>query len=180
MKRREEFDPRRLDVDAFVDSTGLLGGQCAVGSLSRLASLVLPDAEASVAWDAIGERRQGPDRRAQRWVRLRVQSPVRMTCQRCLEPVALDLRVDRALRFVPTEAEAEALDLDSDDDVLAASHRLDLIGLVEDELVLALPTVPRHESCLPPRLADPEASAPPTRPNPFAVLRKAPPDTEAS
>ena len=53
-----------------------------------------------------------------------------------------------ALRFVDGEAQAEALDADSEDDVLALAPALDLRTLVEDELLLAWPIVPRHDAVL--------------------------------
>ena len=68
-------------------------------------------------------------------------------CQRCLQPFNTPVEVDRAFRFVPTEGEAEALDADSEDDVLALGTSFDLIGLIEDELLLAWPLVPRHVRC---------------------------------
>ncbi len=45
------------------------------------------------------------------------------------------------------EEAAAALDAESDDDVLALESSLDLHALVEDELLLALPLVPRHDEC---------------------------------
>jgi uncharacterized protein len=55
--------------------------------------------------------------------------------------------------------------------VLALSKNLDLRELIEDELLLALPLVPRHEDCPQPlrvgHAPDPEPDA---RPNPFAAL----------
>ena len=76
--------------------------------------------------------------------------------------------VDRALRFVDGEAQAEALDADSEDDVLALVPALDLRALVEDELLLAWPIVPRHEHCAAPayRAGDDEAPSA----NPFSAL----------
>jgi uncharacterized protein len=62
-------------------------------------------------------------------------------------PVELEVDVARALRFVADEATAEALDAESEDDVLALPRRLDLHDLVEDELLLALPLVPMHTTC---------------------------------
>ena len=61
--------------------------------------------------------------------------------------MVLPLGVDRRLFFVAGEDAAAALDTESDDDVLALEPFLDLRGLVEDELLLALPLVPRHEVC---------------------------------
>ena len=76
--------------------------------------------------------------------------------------------VDRVLRFVDGEAQAETLDADSEDDVLALVPVLDLRTLVEDELLLAWPIVPRHEQCAPPayRAGDDEAPSA----NPFSAL----------
>jgi uncharacterized protein len=68
-------------------------------------------------------------------------------CQRCLEPLPVTLAVDRQIRFVEGEEEAERLDADSDDDVLALEPATDLHALLEDELILALPLVPRHADC---------------------------------
>jgi len=57
------------------------------------------------------------------------------------------LRAERRIFFVDGEDAAAALDADSEDDVLALTPALDLLELVEDELLLALPLVPRHDVC---------------------------------
>ena len=44
--------------------------------------------------------------------------------------------------------------------MLALEPALDLRGLVEDELLLALPLVPRHEVCPEPLPIEPEPEAP--------------------
>jgi uncharacterized protein len=81
------------------------------------------------------------------------------------------LRVQRRFRFMRSEEEALRLDEDSEDDVLVLPARLDLLELLEDELILALPIVPRHEVCptpLPMPVQAEAAEAP--APNPFAAL----------
>ncbi len=55
--------------------------------------------------------------------------------------------VDRSFRFVADEDTAAALDDEAEEDVLALSRSFDLLALVEDELLMALPVVPRHEVC---------------------------------
>jgi uncharacterized protein len=66
---------------------------------------------------------------------------------------------------------AAELDADHEDDVLALNRSLDLRSLVEDELLLALPLVPRHDVCPEPLpLVDDDENAEPERANPFAVL----------
>jgi uncharacterized metal-binding protein YceD (DUF177 family) len=70
-----------------------------------------------------------------------------MECQRCLTPVDVPLAVERSFRFVADEATAEALDDESEEDLLALSREFDLRELIEDELLMALPVVPRHDEC---------------------------------
>ena len=148
--RSPRHDPLRLDVAAFAADAGQLEGIWPGASLQRLADLQVPPqdlGQADVHWRAQGERRVKPGSEPELWLTLQVQAPVWLTCQRCLQPMAVDLVLDRRLRFVHGEAQAEALDAESDDDVLALSRSMDLRELVEDELLLGLPLVPRHEDC---------------------------------
>ena len=97
-----------------------------------------------------------------------------MVCQRCLLPVDVPLLVERSFRFVADEATAEALDDEVEEDLLALSRDFDLHALIEDELLMALPVVPRHEECpTPVTLASSDedfAQASAEKPNPFAAL----------
>ena len=148
MRAPKAFDPRRLDVAAFAKAQARLDGRQPVRDFARLAELVLQDPAAEVAWTVEGRWHQPTGGEPERRLHLRAQAPVRMSCQRCLEPADLVLVVDRTLRFVRDEREAELLDEASEDeDVLALPPRLDVVELLEDELILALPLVPRHESC---------------------------------
>ena len=103
-----------------------------------------------------------------------------LVCQRCLGPVEAVLDADRSFLFVAGEDAAAALDADSEDDVLALTRSLDLRELVEDELLLALPLVPRHEECPEPLEVPPDADAPvEEKKNPFAVLAALKRDTKS-
>lgn len=88
--------------------------------------------------------------------------------------VRVPLAVDRHFVFVPDEDTAAALDEASDDDVLALAPDFDLRALIEDELLMALPLVPRHDECpdavqLSVQSADFDA-AQEEKTNPFAAL----------
>ena len=151
MSPPKPLDPRRLDVATFAQAGGHLQGEWPLAGMARLLQDALPPAPGSpaqtVAWSARGERRAASGGAAQIRLCLRARTALRMTCQRCLQPVEIELDVAPTLRFVRDEAEAERLDEESDEDVLALSSTLDLHELVEDELILALPLVPRHERC---------------------------------
>lgn len=171
------FDSRRLDVQSFARASAELAGCEPLASYPRL----LEAAQAAagqlqgreVRWQARGEARAEPGGGVQVWVHLRAQAVLPLVCQRCLEPAEVALEVDRAFRFVATEAQAEALDEEIEEDVLVLARDFDLRTLVEDELLMALPLVPRHAACpVPPRLSaqDADFDAVGQRPNPFAAL----------
>lgn len=146
-------DPHRLDLAEWVGSGTELQGEIALSKLSRLAGSVhvdSPRADPVVKWRARGRVEREGTATAQRWMHLVARVPVEMTCQRCLQPVAVDLVVDNHFRLARDESEAERLDATIETDVLAADRTCDLKELVEDELLLALPLVPRHDDCEPP------------------------------
>jgi uncharacterized protein len=177
MKR--QHDALRLDVAAFAADGGRLSGRWLGATLSRLADSQSPPQDVAlgeVAWSVQGERRPVAGGESELWLALQAQTVVWMSCQRCLQPFEVPLTLDQRLRFVRGEAEAEALDAELEDDVLALSRSLDLRELVEDELLLALPLVPRHERCPQPLPMAAEAELPAEgdgagRANPFAVLQ---------
>lgn len=177
MKR--PHDALRLDISAFIAEAAQLSGQWPGASLARLADLQTPPQDTplqDIRWQASGSRLPVTGGEAELWLHLQARGGVWLTCQRCLQPFTEALAINRRLRFVRGEAAAEALDAEIEDDVLALTKSLDLRELVEDELLLALPIVPRHEICpqpLPVPLG--EARAPddvPARENPFAALQR--------
>ena len=167
MKRVHE--PGRLDVAAFAADAARLHGATPVRAFSRLSDAIASDAPDELAqWQARGELRRPNALEPEVWLHLGARATVWMTCQRCLQPVAVALDVDRQVRFVRGEDEAARLDAEGEDDVLPLERSLDLAALVEDELLLALPLVPRHERC-PAPLQVPAEQVEPAE-NPFAAL----------
>lgn len=169
--------PRKLDVAALARDGASLSGAWPAAELERLAEGAAPEAPAAgwpeVQWVVQGELRQPRGGEAQTWMRLEASAEVALTCQRCLQPVRESLQFSRWFRFVRDENEAAELDADSEDEVLALGRSLDLRELVEDELLLDLPLVPRHETCpeaLPQSAGEAALEAEAPRPNPFAAL----------
>lgn len=169
---KRSSDPRRLDVQAFAEATATLSGEWPLSELGRLAEAAegrSADAAATlVAWQVRGETRQNGAGSPQTWLHLQAQCPIDLLCQRCLNPVRLDVQAKRSFLFVVGEQAAAELDETSEDDVLALTRALDLQELVEDELLLSLPLVPKHNVCpepLSPNRGDAEAPV-----HPFAVL----------
>lgn len=185
MKPRS-FAPQKLDVGAFIESGEVLEGALPVADLSRLAAGLFAQADLAslppVQWRAQGRVVKQRVGQPQLWLDVEVKGMFPWECQRCLHAVDLPIEVQRSIRFVEDEAAAANLDADCDDDVLAISRQFDLLELLEDELIMAQPLVPRHERCPTDverhmRSFDPDApessdssESEGGKPNPFAVL----------
>lgn len=164
--------PRRLDVAVLAREGGHLAGDEPLTGFPRLAEVAggaAPAAGAAsmpatgVRWAAQAALRRGPTGLAP-WLDVQAEATVRLTCQRCLSPLDLPVQIQRGIRFVPDEAQAEAEDAQSDEDVLSLEQRLNLIELIEDELLLALPFAPRHDVCPDGRVASESQTQPVAEP----------------
>ena len=181
------FRADRLDVAGLAQANGYLKGQDLLSKYERLRREscrleVDLTAEENIVWQADGEWVEGAGELAkvkpQVWLHLTAKAHVPQTCQRCLGEVSTLLDVERSYRFVADEATAEAEDDECDEDLLAISREFNLLELIEDELLMALPQVPMHDSCpVQPKMsasdADFEGDAEAVgagKPNPFAVL----------
>jgi uncharacterized protein len=170
-----DFDPGKLDVAAFATAAGELEGRWPLARFERLMAAAVGEASALagivVEWRARGERRHVRGGDQQVWLHLAAATGLALECQRCLEPVEVKIEARRSFLFVHGEDTAAQLDAETEDDVLALTRALDLRELLEDELLLALPLVPRHDACpkpLPVRHDDAEAAEAP--PHPFSAL----------
>lgn len=174
----KEPDPRRLDIRRLAEEGTLLAGELRLDALPRLREEAAgADPGTPVTWQASASLGARPGQRGRPLLRLAIGATLPLTCQRCLQPVAVPLVVERAFRFEATEEAAAAEDeLSDDEDVLVESRRFDLLELVEDELVMALPVVPRHDTCphpMPLSSVDPAFErAQDAREHPFAALER--------
>lgn len=79
----------------------------------------------------------------QRQITGHVTAAGQLSCERCLEPVAVEL--DEPVRLILLDSEPEAATLDADwDPWLCSDYKLPLAELVEEQLILALPIVNLH------------------------------------
>lgn len=181
------FRADRLDVAGLAQANGYFKGQDLLSKYERLrqeSCRIEADLTAveSVFWQADGEWLEAAGELAkvkpQVWLHLAAQAHVPQTCQRCLGEVSTFLEVERSYRFVADEETAEAEDDECEEDLLAISREFNLLALIEDELLMALPQVPMHDSCpVQPKMtvadADFEGDAAAVgtgKPNPFAAL----------
>jgi DUF177 domain-containing protein len=190
-------DPRQLDLFEFARSGRQAAGVVHISQLPRMLNEVPAEVPAAVrdtafTWQAEGSTQpelqddgtEGP----QPYLRLAIHGAAWLECQRCLAPYEQAFNVDAVYRIVGTEAEAEEFPLEEDEiDVIVGSRQFDLVELIEEELLLSLPLVPKHDVC--PTVheslvsgatgaeggeheqADEQGDAGSERPNPFAALQ---------
>ena len=174
---KQESPPTHLDVKAFAQAASKIAGHDLLSKYERLMQETQElGANNPLNWSAHGEIRVDEAGAEQIWLHLTVDTSLPLTCQRCLGPVNIAVVLNQSFRFVGSEEAAEAQDEESEEDVLALSQDFSLSDLIEDEVLMALPVVPRHEACpvgLKLVVVDPgfEAASAEKR-NPFAVLAK--------
>ncbi len=153
---------KQIDSTKFCKEAQHVSGVFSPADLPRLADEVLSGTDFQVQWQAQGE---SPD-----LLELSLQASVQMMCQRCLQAMAQLIDVSYRFQFVKDEAAAEAQDAQNDEvDALVHARHFDLQGLIEDEMLMALPLVSLHNTC-------PSAGAAAflpkeAKPNPFEALK---------
>lgn len=149
------IDPHAFDVFEFARSGRQAAGAVRLSQLPRMLNEVpagAPDRDTLFTWQAEGstqpELQDDGTEAAQPYLRLALHGAAWLECQRCLAPYEQAFDIEAAYRIVATEAQAEEFPLDEEElDVIVGSRQFDLVELIEEELLLSLPLVPKHELC---------------------------------
>ena len=115
-----------------------LTGNIALAQMPRLAEL-LNEGAGRVDFDL----RFGRDDAGQACVLGHMVARLAVICQRCLEPMEIDVEREVRLALVRENDEVAALDA-TYEPMLVGDEPVLLSGLVEDELILAMPNFSRH------------------------------------
>ena len=148
-------DPHDVDLFEFARSGRQAAGVVRVSQLPRMLNEVpaeAPDRDSTYTWQAEGamqpELQDDGNEGLQPYMRMAIHGSAWLECQRCMTPYLQAFNVDAIYRIVATEAEAEEFPLDEDEvEVIVGSSQFDLVDLIEEELLLSLPLVPKHETC---------------------------------
>ena len=126
------------DLDRFAERETGLGGDLEIKQMSRLRDMLHSDGGQVHADLWFGRGGQG-------WLHMGLQyrATLRLVCQRCLEPVDIELANRIELGLVEDTAIALPAHLEP---VLLERGRLQPAQLLEDELIVALPLVPKHRT----------------------------------
>lgn len=163
--RVRNFDPWRFAVDAQS-----LDGRLALSELSRVAEM-LSATDGAVEFALRGST--DTDRHRLIELRLHCEPPLEMPCRRCLQNTSIAVETTTCFELVTNEQAMASVGA-AREPLLA--EPLALATLIEDEILLALPQEPKHESledcgALAEPLGEPHPdTAAPTRQHPFAGL----------
>jgi len=171
--------PEKIHPWRIAAENGVLNGTLALAALPRLAA-TLDDTDGRVAIALT----TGIDGQGFRFIQGVLRTEVALACQRCLGSLRLALDVTVSLGLVRDEAEINRLPEDYEPLLIPEGGSLAVVDLVEDELLLALPQIPRHddvrECAAPNEIRPPEPALDVERRQPFAVLASLLPDSKRS
>jgi uncharacterized protein len=156
------LQPAAIDGLAFARSAGVLTGRLGMESMPRLAQSGCSGSFVDFVLKGEINEQGKPE------LRLTVDGSVRLECQRCLGNVDLPLRFEARLELAASEA--ELLAADDDVDRMVAGREMNVAVLVEDEVILALPMVPKHAQCR--AAAETKGGAKPSAFQALAALKK--------
>jgi uncharacterized protein len=174
---KHEFEATHLHIAAFAQSQGTHAGEVRLSRFDRLMEQSKGlGGETFVSYSVQGEMHTDSAGLDEPWLHLSAQATLSLVCQRCMVPVDQAISFERDFRFVASEALAEVEDEESEEDVLVLSKAFNMLELIEDELLMSTPLVPKHEVCPVPvklQAADPAFVEPAQeKPNPFAMLQQ--------
>ncbi|NOL49768.1 YceD family protein [Pelistega europaea] len=162
-----------IDLMDVVRLSQTLEGKEPIGSFTRLME-DLPEQTVAgeVLWSLQGHQKtHGPA-----LVTLHVQANPQLQCQRCMGlfhyPVDTDVELEVVTSLKALDADvSESGEIDNDAyDKILANKPVDILELVEDELILSLPYIPKHEECE--DLVELPEDNLEKKPSPFAILEK--------
>lgn len=156
-----------IDGLEFAKAGSRLQGSWPVAEFLRL-----HDALRSTAGALRYELRGVPEERGRAVLRLKVEGVLSLICQRCLGALEFPLGIEVSLRLAATQAEVDAEPLEAEGpESIVAGKEMRVQALVEDEVLLAIPIAPRHESCAGGKQAAVGKAEADARQTPFAGLR---------
>ena len=130
--------PERIQPLRLAERGASLSGSVLTQQMPRLGGLLH-----GKAGQADLRLRFGRDDGGQAHVSGRIDARLAVVCQRCLEPMEIDVEREVNLVLVRDDAQAAALDA-AYDPLVVGDEPIPLSGLIEDELILAMPNFSRH------------------------------------
>ncbi len=128
-----------IDSMDFARNGKELCGEIPIVALSRLSGM-LANSAGTLSYRVCGSQQDDQPR-----LEVILTGGCNLRCQRCLNEFFYPIEVTSHLRLVSTDKlDEDEIDAD-EEDVIEATAQLDVLELIEDEVLLALPFAPKHQ-----------------------------------
>ena len=139
MSKRQERLPVEVDPFRLAEARRLLDGEIPLTQMKRLLPLLAkPEGAVHLSLEF------GIDSMGLATMTGTAQANLELLCQRCLESMAWPLELQLALAFIRPNVDEAGIPGPYEPYVVE-SVPLRLSDMIEDEIILALPSIPRHE-----------------------------------
>jgi len=155
-----------IDAFDFCRINGSREGSTPVAEMTRLTK-DCADTSGTISWKVVG----GASKMGFPQMTLSVTGTVQLICQRCLTPYPYTIDASTVLMLGKDDEQADEIEqmiADETIDVIVGSRSMELMDLVEDETLLALPHTPKHQDCPDSALLEKAKS---TKLSPFDALK---------
>jgi len=162
--------PNRFNPDLLAREAVRFEAELPISQFPRLSELLLEsDGNLEAQFDV-------HNRKSHRVIRGSLTFNAVMQCQRCMEPFSTAMQADFELVCVNTQEQANALPDQLDPVVLDEDGQLHLVDLLEEDALLQLPDISKHEddeACQPDEKSFGEIQniEQTQKPNPFGALK---------
>lgn len=171
MSKAQNFST--VDIFSIASNRQKINTKVTVSEMPELESLII-NSEESDSFEVEIEGIEGV--RGLPAALLTVKGKLQMRCIRCTQPVDVEIDREVPFLFVRSEAEANRIPVEEDDEweVIVGSENLNVAEWVQEEVILSLPSFPRHDDCAAPQssvLNEDVEHETLEKPKPFANLR---------
>ena len=135
----ERLLPEYIDPFRYAEQALRLRGEVKLTAMPRLQAMVRSNDSRVVV-----ELQFGVDEQKIPFVKGKMQTTLQLQCQRCMDPYQYEIITGFALGIVTSDDEAGNLPSHYEP-VLTKEGQLALRELVEEELILNLPIIPKHD-----------------------------------
>jgi uncharacterized protein len=134
-----KFIPEHIDPFRYAEQNLRLEGAVKIADMQRLSSNLNSSGEVAV------DLQFGVDEQRVTFIKGHLNTRLTLQCQRCMEPYIYEIISNFILGVINTLDEANALP-EQYEPAMAKDGELALRDLIEDEIILNLPIIPRHEA----------------------------------
>jgi uncharacterized protein len=135
----EHYIPEHVDPFRYAELQLTLHGLINIANMKRLNISLAENHQPAVVDLQFGVDEQGVN-----YLKGQLKVNLMLSCQRCLEPFSYEIMSDFVLGIVDSLEGADALP-EHYEPAIVTDGQLALRDLIEDEIILNLPIIPRHE-----------------------------------